>query len=82
MLEFYTQTRFAPPDWGARDRMQTHLAFLTGDLDADRDRLVAAGAAVEGDPVTHPNGDRLLFMRDPWGLAFQLVRRAAPLLDT
>ena len=82
MLEFYTQAAFAPPDWSARDRYQTHLAFLTTDLDADCDRLVAAGATVDGDPVRPPDGDVLLFMRDPWGLAFQLVQRATDLLDT
>ena len=58
-----------------------HLAFLTDALEADRDRLVAAGATIDGDPVHNPQGDVLQFLRDPWGLAFQIVARARPLLD-
>ena len=80
MLELYTWEDPAPPQWSARDRYQVHLAFLTDDLEADRDRLVAAGAAVDGEPVHNPAGDVLLFLRDPWGVAFQIVLRAAPLL--
>ena len=81
MLELYTWEDPAPPAWSDRDRVQLHLAFLTDALEADRDRLVAAGAAMDGDPVHNPQGDVLQFLRDPWGLAFQIVARAKPLLD-
>ena len=56
-------------------------AFLTGSLEADRDRLLAAGATIDGEPVRNPDGDVLQFLRDPWGLAFQIVARAKPLLE-
>ena len=81
MLELYTWEDPSPPAWRERDRVQLHLAFLTDALAADRDRLVAAGAALDGDPVHNADGDVLQFMRDPWGLAFQIVARAKPLLD-
>jgi glyoxylase I family protein len=80
MLELYTWEDPTPPQWSERDRYQLHLAFLTDDLDADRDRLVAAGATIDGDPVHNPVGDVLLFLRDPWGVAFQIVSRAVHLL--
>ena len=80
MLELYTWEDPAPPAWRERDRVQLHLAFLTDALDADRDRLVAAEATIDGDPVHNPAGDVLQFLRDPWGLSFQIVARAKPLL--
>lgn len=80
MLELYTQEDPVPPTWAKRDRYQVHIAFLTEDLETDRDRLVAAGAIVDGDPVHNPVGDVLLFFRDPWGISFQIVSRAVSLL--
>ena len=29
-----------------------------------------------------PAGDEMVFLRDPWGVAVQLVKRARPLLET
>ena len=81
MLELYTWEDPAPPAWRERDRVQLHLAFLTDALEADRDRLLAAGATLDGAPVHNTDGDVLQFMRDPWGLAFQIVARAKPLLN-
>ena len=40
-----------------------------------RQRLIAGGATPEGAPQTAPNGDVLAMLRDPWGLAVQLVTR-------
>ncbi|KFL29518.1 hypothetical protein JP75_20845 [Devosia riboflavina] len=52
-----------------------HLAFTTDDIEADIARLVAAGAATLGPVETTPRGDRLSFMRDPFGLCLQLAQR-------
>ena len=41
-----------------------------------------SGAKVVEDLVTTPGGDELVMLRDPWGIAVQLVRRAAPMLKT
>jgi uncharacterized glyoxalase superfamily protein PhnB len=46
----------------------------------DRDRLVSAGATVVEDLTTSPVGDLLVMLRDPWAFAFQLVKRANPML--
>ena len=80
MLELYTHADPLPPQWRERDRVQLHVAFLTTDMEKDRNRLLKAGALADGEPVHTPAGDILLFFRDPWGLAFQLVQRASPLL--
>lgn len=80
VLEFYRNPVAAVPDYTAMHPMQTHIAFLADDPDAASAELVAAGATLE-DATDLPDGSRLVMMRDPWGLAIQLVRRPVPLLD-
>ena len=50
------------------------------DVGATRARLIAAGATPVGEVVVTPAGDRFAMLRDPWGLALQLARRARPLV--
>ena len=80
MLEVYHNPAGAVPDYGATSPYPLHLAFSVADIEVERDRLTAAGATVEGEQETTPAGDKLLFMRDPWGVPLQLVSRATPLL--
>ena len=79
VLEFYRNPAAAVPDYAAMHPMQMHVAFAADDPDAEAARLQAAGATPE-DTTDLPDGSRLVMMRDPWGLAVQLVRRATPLL--
>jgi catechol 2,3-dioxygenase-like lactoylglutathione lyase family enzyme len=79
VLEVYRQK--APvPDYASQDPMVLHVAFVSSDLAATRDRLVSAGATVAKDIHTTPDGDAMAFLRDPWGVVIQLVKRARPLL--
>ena len=79
VLEFYNNPAGAIPDYAAMHPLQTHIAFLADDADAEAERLQAAGATLV-DTSDLPDGSRLVMMRDPWGLAIQIVRRATPLL--
>jgi uncharacterized glyoxalase superfamily protein PhnB len=79
MLELYRNPRVAVPDYASMDPMLVHVAFVSTDPAADRDRLVAAGATVADDLVRTPAGDELVMLRDPWGVALQLARRAQPM---
>jgi catechol 2,3-dioxygenase-like lactoylglutathione lyase family enzyme len=79
MLEFYRNPRVAVPDYASMDPMLVHVAFVSADPEADRDRLIAAGATIADDLVRSPSGDELVMLRDPWGVALQLVRRAQPM---
>jgi len=45
-----------------------------------REHLLAAGARSAREVVVTPAGDEMTFLRDPWGVTLQLVRRATPLL--
>jgi catechol 2,3-dioxygenase-like lactoylglutathione lyase family enzyme len=80
VLEFYNQTKAPVPDYFALDPLVLHIAFSVGDVAQVRERLLAAGATAEGDVASTPTGDRLAMLRDPWGIAVQLVQRARPLL--
>lgn len=62
------------------DPLLLHIAFVCEDLAATTKRLVAAGATLVAGPELLPSGDELAMLRDPWGLAIQLAKRATPML--
>jgi catechol 2,3-dioxygenase-like lactoylglutathione lyase family enzyme len=80
LLEIYTSASSPMPDYPSMHPSQLHLAFVSDNLKSDRDRLVAAGAKIVDDYFTNNAGDELLMLRDPWGVALQLVKRAQPML--
>ena len=75
MLEFYHNPLAPAPDFRAIHPMSLHVAFQVLDVDADRNRLIKAGATAEGNVTTNDDGDKLALLRDPWGLPLQLVNR-------
>ncbi|MEX0886312.1 MAG: VOC family protein [Phycisphaeraceae bacterium] len=80
MVEIYRNEAAPIPDYAAMNPLVLHLAFASEDVDADCRRLDAAGASVVRPPYTVDGGDRLAMLRDPWGVALQLVRRAELML--
>ena len=80
MLEVYRNPKLPAPDYANMDPLLVHLAFVSDSPAADRDRLVKAGARLIEDLVTSPAGDQLVMLRDPWGVALQLAKRAVPML--
>jgi uncharacterized glyoxalase superfamily protein PhnB len=80
MVELYRNPKVSVPDYEKMDPLLVHLAFISDAPAADRGRLVKAGAKVVEDFMTSPAGDQLVMLRDPWGIALQLVKRAAPML--
>jgi glyoxylase I family protein len=80
VLEVYRQEKAPVPDYAAMDVLVLHVAFVTKDLTAARERLLGAGATAVGETATTPAGDVMAWLRDPWGVPLQLVTRAKPLL--
>jgi catechol 2,3-dioxygenase-like lactoylglutathione lyase family enzyme len=80
MMELYRNPSVTVPDYRAMHPMVLHVAFVSANPEADRDRLVAAGATVEDSYIRTPAGDELVMLRDPWGVALQLVKRSDPML--
>jgi len=80
VLEVYHQD--APvPDYAALHHFVFHVAYSSADVAADRARLLAAGATPATDVTRSPDGDVMTFLRDPWGVVIQLVRRGRPLME-
>jgi catechol 2,3-dioxygenase-like lactoylglutathione lyase family enzyme len=80
MLELYHNADVPVLDFASISHMAMHLAFMVDSIQAMRDSLLAAGATLVEDVNQTPAGDRVLMMRDPWGLAIQFVKRISPML--
>jgi glyoxylase I family protein len=76
MVEIYRNPNAPVPDYREMDPLLLHLAFRAEDVEGTRNRLLAAGATAAGDVQVNDQGDALAMLRDPWGLAIQLVRRS------
>lgn len=81
LIEIYNNPPDAVPDYAAMDPLLLHLAFVSGNPAADRDRLLSAGATLVADQRLD-DGSHLVMLRDPWGLAIQLCRRGNSLFAT
>ena len=80
MLEFYANPKVAVPDYRRMDPLVLHIAFSADDVAAARARLMVAGATPVGDVQQTDAGDVVAMLRDPWGLAVQLVRRRTAMI--
>ena len=76
MIELYNDPADQYLDLARLGEATFHLAVVSEDIDADSVRLCAAGAQQIGDINRTTKGDRVLFLRDPFGLTLQLVQRA------
>ncbi len=79
MIEVYRNPAAEVPDYRRQDPLLLHLALVSEDVSADRDRLLSAGAELVSHDVMD-SGDEIAMLRDPWGFPLQLCRRAQPML--
>jgi len=79
MIEIYCNASASTDLYKDLHPAQLHLAFTSADPDADTARLVAAGAVLV-EHLHNPDGSHLTMLRDPWGLAIQLAKRAVPMI--
>ncbi len=75
VLEVYNNPKVEVPDYASMDPLLLHVAFSADDVGEARRRLLSAGASPEGELTVTEAGDELAMLRDPWGLALQLVKR-------
>ena len=80
LLEMYNNPPDEVPEYKIMNPLQLHLAFVSADPREDARRLMAAGASLVSDDVLD-DGSHLIMLRDPWGLALQLCKRAVPMLS-
>ncbi len=81
LIEIYSNPLGTIIEYADHHPVTFHLAFAVDDIEAARQRLVAAGATLDGDIDTTSGGDRLAFLRDPWGYTIQLVARKQSMID-
>ncbi|WP_192348303.1 VOC family protein [Algoriphagus sp. Y33] len=79
MIEIYSNPKGETLDFEKLHPLAVHLALVSEDPNADRDRLVEAGAKLISDDIL-PDGSHLVMVKDPWGLALQLCKRATPMI--
>jgi glyoxylase I family protein len=80
MMEIYQNDQVPVIKFSDVDFFSLHLASMSSDLAATKDKLVKAGATVAQDINKTPAGDEILVLRDPWGFPLQFVKRADPML--
>jgi len=80
MIEIYNNPTVTTPDYGSMDPLLLHMAFVCDKVPDTVERLVKAGATLVSGPEVTPMGDELAMLRDPWGLAIQLCKRADPMI--
>ena len=78
VAEIYTNREAPIPHYAAQPPLCFHFAFAAEGLTERRDRLTEAGAELVSDNELE-DGSRVVMLRDPWGVAFQLVERAEPM---
>lgn len=71
------------PSAGASDLGISHFALFVDDMEAARDRIVAAGGTSFAGPTTLPGaeageGNQWLYTVAPWGTIIELVARPSP----
>ena len=81
VVEIYNNSAASVLDYASMHFLQLHLAFrVDGDVAATRDELLNAGCTIAEDVRTTPAGDTLCMLRDPFGFAIQLCKRAKPMM--
>ena len=75
MIEIYNNPTLDVPDYASMNPLLFHLAFSCEDIEEREAALLAAGATVAEPLKVTSAGDKLLMLRDPWGMAIQLCKR-------
>jgi glyoxylase I family protein len=81
MFELYHQDDKPFNDLQKLDSSSLHIAFTVDDVYGTCSRLKNAGAFVVNPPARLADaGVELCMLRDPWGLAIQIIKRDKPML--
>lgn len=81
MIEIYNNPKAAIFDYEQLDPLQLHLAFKCDQVTSESKRLLEAGCTqVQEIGDGSPGTDHIMMLRDPFGFAIQLCRRAEPMV--
>ena len=80
MFEIYASEDLTTPDYLSMHHSVLHLAFHADDVRVECAGLIAAGATWVNEPDENDAGDTMAMLRDPWGLAVQVLKRKEPMV--
>ena len=80
LVEIYNNPAASVLDYAGMHFLQLHLAFASSNVAVDRERLLKAGCTIAEELRQTPAGDTLCMLRDPFGFAIQLCKRAKPIV--
>jgi catechol 2,3-dioxygenase-like lactoylglutathione lyase family enzyme len=80
IIEIYNNPPKEVPEYAAMNPLLLHIAFVSADPEADKERLLMAGATF-AEEVRPDEGTHLIMMRDPWGVPIQLCKRGNPMVS-
>lgn len=75
IIEFYKHGDALAEDFAQRHPLTFHVAFVSGNAEADKQQLLGAGASFV-EEIFKEDGSHLVMLRDPWGMPLQLCQRA------
>ncbi len=78
-MEIYTNPNAVIPDYSSEQPLRFHFAFAVSNPSALKEKLLKAGATVV-EEAKLDDGSYLIMMRDPWGIPFQLCKRAEAMI--
>jgi glyoxylase I family protein len=81
VLEIYTNPAAPVPDYTRQAPLVLHIAFQVDNVKECTEKLVNAGAGIVEPVNTTESGDEMAMLRDPWGIALQILKRAEPMLS-
>ncbi|MFC4095276.1 VOC family protein [Euzebyella saccharophila] len=73
-VELYHRPDEAITDFSQQHFLTFHLAMVSENSEADKNRLIEAGASFV-EEVFKDDGSHLVMLRDPWGMPLQLCQR-------
>jgi len=80
MLEIANNADYVPINLPETNINSIHLAFMVKNITAIKEKLISQGATLAKDISTNNNGDKVMTLRDPWGLPIQFLERVKPIL--
>jgi catechol 2,3-dioxygenase-like lactoylglutathione lyase family enzyme len=80
MFEFLINHGVKPLNFKEINALSMHIAFHVRDAEKLKKKLVESGASIESELTTTDSGDKIMILRDPWGVPLQFVERKNPML--
>ncbi|MGK9369455.1 VOC family protein [Melioribacter sp. Ez-97] len=80
MFEFLINNEVKHLNFKEINALSMHIAFHVRDAEKLKKKLVDSGASIESDLTLTNSGDKIMILRDPWGVPLQFVERKNPML--